>query len=178
MKTVFLLTGTPGSGKTTAIRKIVSHLSCEVGGFYTEEIRESGRRTGFRLITLDGRRGVLAHVDIRRAPHISKYGVDLAVLDYIGVDCLMRAIEEKDVVVIDEIGSMELLSERFRRVVLQTLVSDIVVLGSITKRRTNFTDDIKKHPNVQVVEITRANRHKIHVGVLELIRETGRCEVI
>ena len=92
MKTVFLLTGTPGSGKTTAIRKIVSRLSCEVGGFYTEEIRESGRRTGFRLITLDGRQGVLAHVDIRRAPHISKYGVDLAVLDSIGVDCLMPAI--------------------------------------------------------------------------------------
>lgn len=178
MKNVFLLTGIPGSGKTTVIRKIVSRLSCEVGGFYTEEIRESGTRTGFRLITLDGRQGVLAHVNIRQAPHISRYGVDLAVLDDIGVDCLTRAIAEMDVVVIDEIGPMELLSKNFRRVVLRALESDVVVLGSIVKRRTSYTEVIKEHPSVHVIEITRANHDKILAYVLGLIQETGHCEVI
>lgn len=178
MKKVFLLTGMPGSGKTTAIRKIVSRLSCEVGGFYTEEIRESGSRTGFRLITLDGRQGVLAHVNIRQVPHISRYGVDLAVLDDIGVDCLTRAIEDMDVVVIDEIGPMELLSKNFRRVVLRALESDVVVLGSIVKRRTSYTDVIKEHPNVHVIEITKTNHDKTLAYVLELIQETGRCEVV
>ena len=178
MKKAILLTGRPGSGKTTAIRKIVSRLSCEVGGFYTEEIRESGRRTGFRLITLDGRQGVLAHVNIRQAPHISRYGVDLAVLDDIGVDCLTRAIKDMDVVVIDEIGPMELLSKNFRRVVLRALEGDVVVLGSLVKRRTSYTDVIKEHPNVQVIELIRANHDKIVAYVLELIQETGRCEVV
>ena len=178
MKKAFLLTGMPGSGKTTAIRKIVSRLSCEVGGFYTEEIRESGRRSGFRLITLDGRQGVLAHVNIQQAPHISRYGVDLAVLDDIGVDCLTQAIADMDVVVIDEIGPMELLSKNFRRVVLRALESDIVVLGAIVKRRTGYTDIIKEHPNVHVIEITRANHDKILAYVLELIQATGRCEVV
>ena len=178
MRNVLLLTGVPGSGKTTAIRKVVSRLSCNVGGFYTDEIREGGRRTGFRLCTLDGRQGVLAHVSISSAPRISKYGVDLAVLEGIGVDCLERAIAEKDVVVIDEIGPMEILSKIFCMTVLQALESEAIVLGSIVKRKTNFTDAIKEHPNVRVFEISVTNRDTIPERLLELIRETGRCEAI
>jgi nucleoside-triphosphatase len=177
VKRVFLLTGSPGSGKTTAIQKIVSRLSCEAGGFYTEEIREGGRRTGFALITLDGRSGVLAHVRIRGIPRIGKYGVDLSVMDGIAVDCLTRAMAEKDIVIIDEIGPMELLSKRFREVVMQVLESDVLVLGSIVRRRTDFTDAIKRHPSVRVVEIDRANREQIPADIVEWIRKTGRCEL-
>ncbi|HEY44561.1 MAG TPA: NTPase [Anaerolineae bacterium] len=177
MKRVFLLTGSPGSGKTTAIQKIISRLSCEAGGFYTEEIREGSRRTGFALITMDGRSGVLAHIRIRGAPRIGKYGVDLSVMDGIAVDCLTRAMAEKDIVVIDEIGPMELLSKRFREVVMQVLESDVLVLGSIAKRRTDFTDAIKRHPNVRMVEIDRANREQVPTDIVERIRKTGRCEM-
>jgi nucleoside-triphosphatase len=64
-----LLTGPPGCGKTTAAMKIVGSLGkMTVAGFYTEEIREAGRRKGFRWHRLDGRCGTLAHVDIRAAP--------------------------------------------------------------------------------------------------------------
>jgi nucleoside-triphosphatase len=177
MKRVFLLTGSPGSGKTTAIQKILSQLSCDAGGFYTEEIREGRRRTGFALITLDGRSGVLAHVRIRGAPRIGKYGVDLSVMDGIAVDCLTRAMTGKDIVVIDEIGPMELLSRRFREVVMQALESDVLVLGSIAKRRTDFTDVIKRHPNVRVIEIDRTNRDQVQADILEWIQKAGRCEV-
>ena len=175
MKRVFLLTGSPGSGKTTAIQKILSQLSCDAGGFYTEEIREGGRRTGFALITLDGRSAVLAHVRIRGNPRIGKYGVDLSVMDGIAIDCLTRAMTDKDIVVIDEIGPMELLSRRFREVVMQVLESDVLVLGSIAKRRSDFTDTIKRHPNVRVVEIDRTNRGQIQAEIVEWIRLTGRC---
>jgi nucleoside-triphosphatase len=178
MKRVFLLTGSPGSGKTTAIQKVLSRLSCEAGGFYTEEIREGGRRTGFALITLDGRSGVLAHVRIRGAPRIGKYGVDLSVMDGIAVDGLTRAMTEKDIVVIDEIGPMELLSRRFRDVVMQVLECEVLVLGSIAKRRIDFTDAIKRHPNVRIVEIDRANREQLPMDIVEWIRKTGRCEVL
>jgi nucleoside-triphosphatase len=177
MKRVFLLTGSPGSGKTTAIRKILSRLSCEAGGFYTEEIREGSGRTGFALTTLDGRSGVLAHVRIRGTPRIGKYGVDLSVMDGIAVDCLTRAMAEKDIVVIDEIGPMELLSKRFREVVMQVLESDVLVVGSITKRRTDFTDAIKRNPSVRMVEIDRANREQIPMDIAEWIRKTGRCDM-
>ena len=176
MKRVFLLTGSPGSGKTTAIQKILSQLSCDAGGFYTEEIREGRKRTGFALITLDGRSGVLAHVRIRGTPRIGKYGVDLSVMDGIAVDCLMRAMTGKDIVVIDEIGPMELLSRRFREGVMQVLESDVLVLGSIAKRRTDFTDAIKRHPNVRVVEIDRTNRDQALADIVGWIQKADRGE--
>ena len=171
MSPAFLLTGAPGSGKTTAIRKILSGLPCEAGGFYTEEIREAGRRLGFRIITLDGRRGMLAHVDIPGSPRISKYGVDVALMDLLGVDCLQKALDEGKLVVIDEIGPMEILSARFRNIVLEILRRDAVVLGSIVRRRMDFTDHIKKHSGVQVIEINRGNRAHIIVRVSELIHQ-------
>lgn len=177
MKRVFLLTGSPGSGKTTAIQKILSQLSCDAGGFYTEEIREGSRRAGFALITLDGRSGVLAHVRIRGAPRIGKYGVDLSVMDGIAVDCLTRAMTDKDIVVIDEIGPMELLSRRFREVVMQILESDATVLGSIAKRRIDFTDAIKRHPNVRVIEIDRTNRDQVQADIVRWLQKAGRCEL-
>jgi nucleoside-triphosphatase len=177
MKRVFLLTGAPGAGKTTAIRKIVSYLSCSVGGFYTEEIREGGVRTGFRLITLDGRQGTLAHVNIRGTPRISKYGVDLTTLDTIGTDSIRHAIEENDVVIIDEIGPMEILSPRFREAVVGILSSDVIALGTIVKRQTDFTDAVKEHSSVLVVEITRSNHDQVIAQILALIRNTGLCDV-
>lgn len=177
MKRVFLLTGAPGVGKTTAIRKIVSCLSCSVGGFYTEEIREGGARTGFRLTTLDGRQGILAHVNIRGTPRISKYGVDLTTLDDIGTDSIRHAIEENDVVIIDEIGPMEILSTRFRETVIEILSSNVLALGTIVKRRTDFTDAVKGHSSVLVIEITRANHDQVTAQILALIRNTGVCDV-
>ena len=178
MKNVFLLTGAPGVGKTTAIRSIVSRLSCEVGGFYTEEIREGGKRTGFKLTDLDGRQGVLAHVGFRGAPRISRYGVDLTVLDGIGVDSMKYALEQKDIIIIDEIGPMEILSDRFCKAVLEILDSDALVLGTIVRRRTDFTEAVKTHPSVQVIEITRANHGQVVAQILALIRKICRCEVV
>lgn len=178
MKRVFLLTGAPGAGKTTAIRKIVSCLSCSVGGFYTEEIREGGTRIGFKLITLDGRQGVLAHVNIRGTPRISKYGVDLTTLDDIGTDSIKHAIEENDVVMIDEIGPMEILSTRFREAVVEILNSDVLALGTIVKRRTDFTDAVKEHSKVQVIEVTRANHDQVITQILALLHNTGLCDIV
>ncbi|MHC4744175.1 MAG: nucleoside-triphosphatase, partial [Planctomycetota bacterium] len=78
-KPKILLTGPPGCGKTTAIKRIVEKLEPEkVAGFYTQEIREHGQRSGFRWARLDGREGTLAHVNIKGPSRVGKYGVDIA----------------------------------------------------------------------------------------------------
>ncbi|MGB3904128.1 MAG: nucleoside-triphosphatase, partial [Anaerolineae bacterium] len=114
MGRTILLTGRPGVGKTTVIKKALDRLEGRAGGFYTAEIRESGRRQGFKIVTLDGQEGILSHVDIRGQPRVSRYGVNLGDLEEVGVAALRRAIAEADLIVVDEIGKMELFSEAFR----------------------------------------------------------------
>ena len=76
-------------------------------GFLTRELRERGERVGFTLETLDGRRGMLAHVSVRGGPRVGRYGVTHDDLERLAIPAL-RA--HADVVVVDELGKMELTS--------------------------------------------------------------------
>jgi len=95
MKQVYLLTGRPGTGKTSLIRQMLAGIRGKTGGFYTEEIRSQGIREGFRLVTLDGQTVLLAHVDIHSPYRVSKYGVDIDSLERVGVSALHRAVKER-----------------------------------------------------------------------------------
>lgn len=156
-----LLSGTPGVGKTTLIRRVLEPFRAEVGGFFTSELREGGRRVGFGITSLDGEQGVLAHIGIKGPFRVGKYGVDLGCLERIGVGALRGAICEKRLVVIDEIGKMELLSERFQEVVWEVLASSRPVLGTLTLARTSFTDQIRSRSDVEIVEVRRDNREAL-----------------
>ena len=113
MKQVYLLTGRPGTGKTSLVKQAVAEMKGKAGGFYTEEIRSGGARQGFRLVTLDGHSTILAHIDIHSPYRVSKYGVDIDSLDKVGVAALYKASRQCELVVIDEIGKMELFSDIF-----------------------------------------------------------------
>ncbi len=165
-RTAILLTGRPGSGKTTMIRRLLASCRLEAGGFFTQEVREGGARLGFELITLDGERGILAHVDIRGRHRVGRYGVDLHSLDTLGVSAVRRAAQAGGLVVIDEIGPMELLSDEFQRAVLGVLDSGVPVLGTIVRRSTPFTDRIKMRDDVQVIELRPDNRDAVGDQIL------------
>ncbi len=166
MKKAYLLTGRPGTGKTSLIKQAISGLKGKAGGFYTEEIRTQGVRYGFRLITLDGQDGILAHVDIQSPYRVSKYGVDINALERVGVSALKRAAKECDLIIIDEIGKMELLSFSFREVVLKILSSGKRVLGTIMLSPEPWADSLKQRPQVKVINVTRTN----HPEVLEELK--------
>jgi nucleoside-triphosphatase len=87
-----LLTGQPGCGKTTLIKRVVNDLAPSAGGFYTEEMREAGTRVGFKLITLDGKEAVFAHVDFKTPRRLGKYGLDLSALETVGIEALCTAV--------------------------------------------------------------------------------------
>lgn len=178
MGLAILLTGPPRCGKTTAVRKIVARLKGDVGGFYTEEILEGGRRAGFRLVTLDGHRGVLAHVDSDSPYRVGRYGVELSALDSLGVESIRQTLESKGVVVIDEIGPMEILSKSFRLAVLEALDHGGLVVGTIVRRSTPVTDSIKSRPDVRVFEVRRETFDVVVDRALAWIRDSGLCEVV
>ena len=158
--TKILLTGRPGIGKTTIIRAVVSELTgVKANGFYTQEIKE-GTRKGFKLITLDGREEVLAHRDLSTPFRVGKYSVSLAGLERVGVPAIMDGLKG-DLVVIDEIGRMELYSEKFRDAVMEALKSPTPLLGTIMAKPDQFVDRIKEEERVEVVEVTYSNRDKL-----------------
>jgi len=156
-----LLTGRPGCGKTTLIKCVVNELALPAGGFYTAEIRERGQRVGFRLITLDGEEAVFAHMNFKTPQRLGKYGLDLAALDTVGVDSIRAAVRAGQVVVIDEIGQMEIRSTIFREAVNEVLESGAPVLATITARSFPFTDAIKKRPDVTLIEVRPSNRDQL-----------------
>jgi nucleoside-triphosphatase len=158
MGRTILLTGRPRVGKTTIIKEVVKRLPGRAGGFYTEEIKERGQRQGFRIVTLDGQEGILAHVNVRSRYRVSRYGVDVADLERVGVTAIQQAIVVSDYVVIDEIGKMELFSAAFKEAVLVAVESDKLVLGTIMLRSHPWADAVKSHPQVKLVKITEANR--------------------
>jgi nucleoside-triphosphatase len=161
MKPVYLLTGRPGTGKTSLIKQAVPGMRGKAGGFYTEEIRTQGVRQGFRLVTLDGQDAILAHVNIHRPYRVSRYGVDIDSLERVGVSALRQAAQQCDLVVIDEIGKMELFSANFRDTVLQIISRGKKVLGTIMLSPHPWADAIKRQPQVNLVEVTRYNHHQV-----------------
>jgi len=166
MKQVCLLTGKPGTGKTSLIKQAVASLEASAGGFYTEEIRLNRVRQGFRLVTLDGQVAILAHINIQSPYKVSKYGVDITSLAKVGVPALKKAARESDVVVIDEIGKMELFSDNFRETVLEIIDGGKKVLGTIMLAPHPWADALKQKPQVKVLTVTRDN----HAQVLEELR--------
>jgi nucleoside-triphosphatase len=163
MKRLLLLTGTPGVGKTTVLLKTVEQLKLQgvrVGGMISREVRIGGERVGFEILDLmSGNRGWLAHVEGKEGPRVGKYRVNLEDVDLVGVEAVLDAVESADVVVIDEVGPMELCSERFRVAVTRAVEGERVVVGVVHwKARDMVIDEVKKREDLEMVEVTCENR--------------------
>jgi nucleoside-triphosphatase len=167
VKRALLLTGKPGTGKTALIKEALARTKVEAGGFYTEEIRTGGIRQGFKLVTINGQEAILAHVGISSPYQVSKYKVDTDSLNRVGVSALRQALKETDLIVIDEIGKMELLSPRFKEAVTQAINSGKKVLGTIMLNPHPFADEIKRHPEVETLLVTRDNSAEVMRKVLD-----------
>jgi len=179
MARTLLITGRPGVGKTTVIQKVAAQLGQRAGGFYTQEMRGPGGRKGFRLITLPvgEREAIMAHVDIRSRNRVGRYGVDVAVLDSVGVAAIRSAIQSCDVIVVDEIGKMELFSGEFRGAVLKAVSSDKIVVATVMQQNHDWVAALKGMPQATVWQITESNRDKLPGRVMEWIEgKTSRSE--
>jgi nucleoside-triphosphatase len=175
VKKKIFLTGTPSSGKTTVIKKVIQDLGLPVNGFYTEEERMAGKRVGFLLNTLDGRKGYLAHQDIKSHFHIRRYGVSIENIETIAVPSITPV--SRNVIVLDEIGKMECFSEVFRQAALKALGSPNIVIGTITLGGDDFIMGIKKREDLEIHEVTVGNRDSLPGLILrnisDLLKQTA-----
>ncbi len=169
-----LVTGPPGCGKTTLMRRAVAELGVPAAGFYTEEIRSAGRREGFALVTLDGRRATLASVRIRGPHRVSRYGVDVQALESVGLPALEEAAAGAKLLVVDEIGKMELFSPRFREAVLRALDAGGPALASIMLSSHPFADALKARDDIRLIRLTPETRERVLGEVVAALREMLR----
>jgi len=169
------LTGQPGSGKTTAITKAAELLRVQgfkIAGIVTNEIRENGVRVGFSIEDLITKRtGTLAHVQQMEGPRVGKYRVNLSDIQRVAVESIRRAITESDVIVVDELGPMELNSEPFIQEVQTALAAPKHFVGTIHRHASHpLVRGIKSNLNYQILEVTMENRNRIPRSVVEKVQ--------
>ena len=165
-----LITGLPGVGKTTLIKKLAAQLeSLQPVGFYTAEIRENRIRKGFELVSFNGRRQILSHVELGGRFRVGKYGVDVRGFDRL-LDTLSFSNPEHRVVIIDEIGKMECYSDKFKGLLEGVLNSDKILVATIALKGGGIISEIKRRPDVRLFEITAANRDDVISEVLAHVK--------
>jgi nucleoside-triphosphatase len=170
------ITGRPGIGKSSVLLKTVTILKnkgYEVGGMISCELRKKEARMGFEIVDLNtGSKGLLAHVNQETGPSIGKYRVNLADLKNIGVNSILNAIDNSDIVVIDEIGPMELFSFEFRNAIKKALNVKKPIIGTIHYRVSDpLLETIRIREDLEILKVTLNNRGNLHnILVYQIIK--------
>ncbi len=171
------ITGLPRVGKTEGLIKVIKRLENEYifGGMITKSIEENGERVGFKIVDwLTQEEKLFAHISMESSYRVGKYKVNLKILEEFGIPAIKKAIESEnvDIVVIDEVGKMELESRKFREVVREALDCEKPVLLTLHKKsRDSLLQDIRNMNNVRIFEITPVNRNLLPYKIEKLLKE-------
>ncbi len=173
---IIAITGKPGIGKTTVIKKLLEKLGDKAIGFYTQEIRhpETKQRTGFKVITTDGAEGILAQKFEDSPYKVGSYGVNVKEFEDLVIPVLEKALNEKDkIIVIDEIGKMELFSKKFVELIKKLLTQkDIKAVITIPVKDIHpLIKQIRNSPDTVIIELSYSNRDQVPQKLLEILDE-------
>ena len=168
------ITGLPGAGKTTALLSVIDMLKSDdltIGGMINEPIVEGRYRVGFttrNLIT--GETEIFAQNGMESKIMVGKMGVDIEALERVGVKAIKEACEKCDIIIIDEVGKMEVESELFSKVVKDALeLNKPMILTLHKKSRNPLLQDIRRSDDVRIIEVTPTNRNLLHYKIFRIM---------
>ncbi len=165
-----LITGLPGTGKTTIILSLVKRLSGTKAGFVTKEVRDGGKRTGFVIETMDPsgkhRTAPLATRSQKGSPRVGNYRVFVDNIENVAVPSISM---DADFIIVDEIGKMECTSKRFKEAMISAMNGRGRVLATIAKKGVGFIKEIKERSDIRIFEVTNRNRNSLLETLLKEI---------
>ncbi len=170
------ITGLPGTGRTDLLLTLVSMLEAEkvkVGGVITEPIFEDEKVTGFKMVDyMTKEEAVIASTNITSRARINEFGIDLDTLGLFSVNAIKRAVYHSDLVIIDEIGRIQLKSEYFNKAVLNTLKSSKPIIMTIyRKSRSSLLQDIRRRDDIRMLEVTPVNRGILPFKIFKVLKD-------
>jgi nucleoside-triphosphatase len=168
------ITGLPGSGKTSTLLTVIDMLKEEgyvIGGMVNEPIGDGRKKTGFTVRNLlTGEKEVFASVDIESKVVVGRIGVNLDVLENVGVQAIKDAVEKCDIIVIDEVGKMEVECDAFVEAVKESLEADKPMIITLHKKSRNpLLQDIRRRDDVRILEVTPTNRNLLPFKIKRLM---------
>ena len=170
MKENILITGRPGAGKSSLVKRLLEHIPTDAAsGFLTEEIRDGFQRVGFRVVTTDGREGLLAHVKLSGDRQVGRYGVDVTGFEKLVLHLIDPKVVESPILVIDEIGRMECLSVKFCAAVDFALGSSNLVVATAGLVESGYPAELRKRSGIEVLELDRENREETFAKVFKRV---------
>jgi nucleoside-triphosphatase len=165
------VTGSIHVGKSTVINSVINALpGWKINGFQTIPICEDNKRIGFIFKALDGDQQCFAHTDLNTSDRFDIYHFDLTIFEEFGVKTLERALQESDLIVMDEIGAMERKAVKFQRALLKCLDSPTYVLGAFQRRAAWFYELLQSRDDTKIFIISETNREAVPQSILPLIR--------
>jgi len=170
------ITGLPNAGKTHALRRVIEMLESEgmvIGGMITVPIIEKEERQGFKVINwITKEEGILAHTSIESKVMVGDLGVDIDVLDAVGVKAIEQACDDAELIFIDEVGKMEVESPLFVVVVKKALDTEKPIILTLHKKSRNpLLQDIRRRDDVRILEVTPINRNLLPYKIINLLKE-------
>ncbi|KAH8390758.1 hypothetical protein KR215_005265, partial [Drosophila sulfurigaster] len=153
-----------GIGKTTLVGKIAANMrnQCTLQGFFTDEVRENNQRIGFDVVTMAGKREILAREKVQgNLPKVGKYSVYVENFEKLALPLLNKSSRPTQLMIIDEVGKMELLSKRFEEAVRMLVLYEQIAIPLHTNKRIGLVEFLKSYPQSRIYTVNHTNRDSL-----------------
>lgn len=175
MKIKILITGPPRSGKSTLMVKLIEYFSkrqITVFGFLTPEVREGNNRIGFDLVDIKTKETekLARKGNFNTKHHVGKYCVFIEKFEKFISNFEVIKFQQEDLIMIDEIGKMELFSKKFQEFIIKIFASNISIIATIGLTvKHSIKDHLLNLPDVKIFNLNSQNFHRTYQKIISII---------